>query len=118
MSTTRSTSFSLVCMGTSLGKGRGASLESWKPVDNDINGNGAHDIRQLALVLEYGAEGSTLQFINYGRRNAAGQIDAAAGLKRHGRVTGNARQPGDELVECFGGHRVLPLQGGLNDGFR
>jgi hypothetical protein len=53
-------------MGTSLGKGRGASLESWKPVDNDINGNGTHNIRQLPLVLEYGAERSALQFINYG----------------------------------------------------
>src|SRR5687767_3710796 len=97
MSTTRSTSFSLVCMGTSLGKGSGASLESWKPVYNDINGNGTHDIRQFPLILKYRPEGSALQFINYGWRNATREIDAPASLQCHGRIAGNSRQPRDKM---------------------
>src|SRR5688572_17096944 len=118
MSTTRSTSFSLVCMGTSLGKGSGASLESWKPVYNDINGNGTHDVREFPLVLKYRAEGSALQFINYGRRNATREINAAAGLQCHGRIAGNTRQPRDKMVQGFCRRRVLPGECRLNDGFR
>src|SRR3990170_1298109 len=101
MSTTRSTSFSLVCMGTSLGKGSGASFESWKPVYNDINGNGTHDIRQFPLILKYRPEGSALQFINYGWRNATREIDAPASLQCHGRIAGNSRQPRDKMVQGF-----------------
>ena len=71
----------------------------------------------LALVLEYRAKRPALQFINYRRRNAAGQIDAAAGLHRHGRIAGNARQPEMNWSRVFDCRRVLSRQRRLNDGF-
>ena len=50
-------------------------------------------MRQFSLVLKYRTEWAALQAVNNGWRNAAGEIHAATGLQRHGRIAGQARQP-------------------------
>ena len=47
-----------------MGQGSSATLECREAINNDIDGNGVHEMRQFSLILKYRAEGAALQIIN------------------------------------------------------